>query len=105
MLRRCSFVLFLLCATASYSNSDQPRNLVSPPAAQTDSTITLVWDKPTDYASVKSYEVYQDGVKIGDSTRCNFQTTNLQPARAYTFTVRAKRGTGVSLPSNPVNAS
>ena len=105
MMRPCSFILFLLCATVSYSDSGPPRNLLSPSAAQTDSTITLIWDKPADYAGVTGYDIYQDEVKIGDSTRCNFQARNLQPARAYTFTVRAKSGKVISPPSNSVGVS
>jgi polygalacturonase len=105
MTRPCLIGLFLLCATVGYADLGSPRNLISPPAAQTDSTITLIWDKPTEYASVTGYDIYQDGNEIGDSTRCNFQAGNLQPARAYTFIVRAKSGKAISLPSNSVRVS
>jgi polygalacturonase len=96
---------FFFWAVACHSEVGAPRNLISPPGAQTDSSITLLWDKPVEYSSVTGYEVCQDGTRVGAPTRCNFQATNLSAARAYTFTVRAKSGTALSAPANTVTVS
>ena len=46
-------------------------NLRVPTLAYDDTSITLVWDKPENYADIANYYVYSDGVKIGDA-RSNF---------------------------------
>jgi polygalacturonase/glucan-binding YG repeat protein len=42
-----------------------------PTLAYDDTSVTLVWDKPENYADVVNYNVYQDGVKVGDA-KSNF---------------------------------
>lgn len=46
-------------------------NLRVPTLAYDDTSITLVWDKPQNYADIANYNVYCDGEKIGDA-RSNF---------------------------------
>ena len=74
-----------------------PQNLMSPPAAVTDSTILLLWDKPAniDQIPFSQYCVYRDGVQVGETTRGGFNATGLAPDTAYTFTVKAKDKRGV----------
>ena len=49
----------------------------------------LSWDKATDNIGVAGYIIYQDGVKIGVSTKTNFAVSNLTAGETYTFTVAA----------------
>lgn len=51
--------------------SSDVTNLRVPTLAYDDTSITLVWDKPENYADVANYYVYLDDVKIGDA-RSNF---------------------------------
>lgn len=105
-MKRTSLIVVLsLGANLCYARVEPPRNLMSPPAAQTDSTIALLWDKPLDYSNVNSYEIYQDGKLAGTSTRCNFKATGLEANRTYTFAVRAKSATETSKPGNTIKIS
>jgi polygalacturonase len=56
--------------SASEGSSDVT-NLRVPTLAYDDTSITLVWDKPENYADVANYYVYLDDVKIGDA-KSNF---------------------------------
>jgi polygalacturonase len=78
---------------------------MSPPAAQTESTITLLWDKPSDDSNVKGYEIYQGRELAGTSTRCNFKATKLRAGTKYSFTVMAENGSEISKPSNRLTIS
>jgi polygalacturonase len=51
--------------------SQDVTNLRVPTLAYDDTSITLVWDKPENYANVDNYNVYLNGAKIGDA-RSNF---------------------------------
>src|SRR5271166_4068346 len=96
-MKKMPFALIvILGANLGYAGIEPPRNLMSPPGAQTDSTITLLWDKPSDYSNVKGYEIYQDGKLAGTSTRCNFKATNLPPGQKHVFAVKAKSETEAS---------
>jgi len=44
-----------------------PQNLMIPPLAYDDSSITLIWSKPCDYSNVVSYNVYQEGSLVGNT--------------------------------------
>lgn len=58
--------------SASEGSSDVT-NLRVPTLAYDDTSITLVWDKPENYADVANYYVYLNDVKLGDA-RSNFAT-------------------------------
>ncbi len=105
MKKKSLIIILSLGATVCYSEVEPPQNLMSPPAAQTDSTITLLWDKPLDHTNVTGYEIYQNGKLTGTSTRCNFQAVNLSPNNTYIFDVKAKSGTETSKRSNSVEVS
>ncbi|MDB5084742.1 MAG: hypothetical protein JWN30_1628, partial [Bacilli bacterium] len=55
-----------------------PRNLIMPPAAHTDTTIDLMWDKPDHFRQKGNFKVY-----------------DLLPNTAYTFAVAAVNLDGV----------
>ena len=68
----------------------------------TSSTTSLSWTAATDNIGVTNYEVFQDGVSIGNSgTATNFNVTGLAPETSYDFTVFAEDAAGnVSAVSN-----
>lgn len=70
----------------------QPQNLSSP--AQTGTTIDLVWDASTDDVGVTSYNIYRDGVLVGNESNTTHTATGLDPATAYDFQVSALDAAG-----------
>lgn len=59
-----------LTAESRYSRSEGSSDVTNvrvPELAYDDTSITLVWDKPENYADVVNYYVYRDDVKIGDA--------------------------------------
>ncbi len=57
----------------------------------TDTAIALVWDRAyvAGLGDVTSYNIYQDGVKIGSSTSTSFLAKGLEANTDYTFQVEA----------------
>jgi exo-poly-alpha-galacturonosidase len=105
------------------TNSDVPQNPCVPALAYDDTNVTLVWNKPDNYANVVDYNVYMNGTKIGSAaenntvhsvakpyidrfyaedtagfhtkiTFHNFRVTGLAPDTNYTFTVRSVDSAG-----------
>lgn len=58
----------------------------------TDSAVTLSWTASTDNVGVVGYFVYQDGVKVGETTVTSYTVKGLTRSTTYTFTVRAYDG-------------
>jgi len=56
-----------------------PLNLRVPPASETDSTVTLIWDKPQDYKDITGYEVYLGKSPSGRITKTNYTVEGLVP--------------------------
>ncbi|WP_310601593.1 cellulase family glycosylhydrolase [Anaerosporobacter sp.] len=52
-------------------------------------TANLSWTASTDNVGVEGYIVYQDGVKLGVTTKTSYAVTGLAQSTAYTFTVAA----------------
>jgi chitodextrinase len=83
-----------------------PTNLTSP--TKTDKSVTLNWTASSDNVGVTGYDIYNGTSLAGTVTGATytFTATGLQPATAYTFTVKAKDAAGnVSAASNAVSAS
>ena len=86
-----------------------------------DTGLTLVWSKPAQYSGISDYNVYENGVKIGDAnhngmapaqkysdrfysdaanstavktSEHNYIVTGLSPSTTYTFTVKAVDASG-----------
>lgn len=55
----------------------------------TRTSLTLSWTASTDNVAVVKYFIYQNGVKIGESTTPSFNVINLTRNTTYTFTVAA----------------
>lgn len=60
-----------------------PENLLSPPAAQTETTIALVWDKPKNASGVARYEVYVNGKLHGSSQSTDYTAVGLEHNQEY----------------------
>jgi polygalacturonase len=92
--------------TSVKTNSNKnlvPRNLISPPAAQTDTSIALIWDKPTDVADTIFYEVYLNEKLIGTSKITDYTIKDLASSVEYEVFVRAVLKNGeTSLNSNTI---
>lgn len=72
----------------------------------TDNTIDLNWTASTDNVGVASYDVYQGGSLVGNSTSTSYQATGLSSNTAYSFYVIAKDAAGnTSAQSNTANAT
>ena len=81
-----------------------PQNLMVPPLAYDDSSITLIWSKPCDYSNVVSYNVYQEGSLAGNTKNLFYTAEELiEPGLPYSFYVTAVDAFGnESEPSNTV---
>ncbi len=70
----------------------------------TSTTTNLSWSGATDNVGVTSYDVYRGVTFIGNTASTTFNVTGLTASTSYSFTVRARDGSGnVSVASNTVN--
>ena len=72
-----------------------PRNLITPPESQTETSVTLLWDPPSEDERGVGYVVYRDDKPVGTSLKTCYTVTGLAPATAYRFAVRTKNAAGV----------
>jgi exo-poly-alpha-galacturonosidase len=84
-----------------------PQNIMVPPLAVDDQSITLIWSKPSDYANVVGYKVYQDGTLVSQTKKLSYSAKeSIEPAKAYEFFVTAVDANGnESSPSNKITVS
>jgi polygalacturonase len=64
-------------------------NLISPPAAQTDTTIAIIWDKQARLEEFKCYEIYLDNKCIGTSVYTDYTISDLRCDWEYEIYVQA----------------
>lgn len=65
-------------------------------------SISLTW---SDAENAQKYNIYQNGVNIGNSNSTSYDVTGLTPNTTYNFTVTGVRGTKESAQSAPVEAT
>jgi len=65
-----------------------PQKLMVPPLAYDDSSITAIWNKPSDYSNVVSYNVYQNGSLAGNTKKLFYNITGLESNSPYSITVK-----------------
>jgi len=70
------------------------QNLISPPETETDTSITVLWDKPTEYETVTGYDIYVDGSYWGYSKITNYTINAIKPNRSYSISIVAKDAEG-----------
>jgi len=92
----CTYLIIftLLFTTTSYAGKvdrtppSAPTNLRAVTVA--DTSVSLVWNAATDNVGVKSYDVYQDGIRVANTITASYNASGLTPAKAYKFYVKAK---------------
>lgn len=72
--------------------------------SKTETSITLGWDKPK-FGDSYHYEIFNNGISLGESEDTTFTLAGLMPNTAHTFHVVAKMNDKVSLPSNTFRAA
>ncbi|MFC3802296.1 NPCBM/NEW2 domain-containing protein [Cohnella sp. GCM10012308] len=80
-----------------------PANLAV--ASKTDEAVSLTWSAASDNVGVVAYDVYRNGTLAGSTApgEIAYTVTGLEPATAYSFTVRARDAAGnVSDASTPL---
>ncbi|HZZ56624.1 MAG TPA: glycoside hydrolase family 28 protein [Opitutaceae bacterium] len=83
--------------------SAMPRNLFVPPRTETDTSITLMWDKPEAPGDVADYVPYCDGRPLTATSRTNCTVDDLEPDRKHSFFIRARDASGrLSPPSDTI---
>ncbi|MEO8562807.1 MAG: lectin [bacterium] len=85
----------------------QPTNVK---AAAAGTTVTVTWNASTDNVSLKAYDVYRNGVKVGTvnagGTSSSFTDSGLATNTTYTYTIVARDSQGnVSPASAPVRVT
>lgn len=95
--------------THMYKDQSKDRsslNLISPPAAQTDTSIALVWDKFSGAEEIKYYEIYLDKSRIGISVNTDYTISGLTGGREYEIYVQAVTvHNTVTVKSDPITAA
>jgi exo-poly-alpha-galacturonosidase len=85
------------------TNTPPPQKLIVPPMAYDDCSITVIWEKPSEYKNVASYNIYQNGSLAGNTKNLFFNITGLEPNSPYSLTVKAVDSAGAeSVSSNKV---
>ncbi|MBN1787446.1 MAG: SBBP repeat-containing protein [Sedimentisphaerales bacterium] len=79
------------------ANLNAPQNPMVPPMAYDDTGLILIWSKPKDYSNVASYNVYQNGSFLGNTTNLFYNVSGLSPNTMYPFTVASVNAAGAEL--------
>ncbi|NOU62862.1 glycoside hydrolase family 28 protein [Paenibacillus sp. LMG 31461] len=77
-----------------------PLNLKSPPASQTDTSIALIWDKPSDSLEIVCYHVFVNGTIHGISTSTDYTISSLESSKEYEAYVCSVSMNGIVSPSS-----
>ena len=91
------------CFKSPSSPGDIPQNLIIPPGAVTESTISLLWEKPINTKQEVFYAIYKGGTVIDTVSLTNYIVSGLIPDHTYEFYVKAIYPNGkLSIKSNEV---
>jgi chitodextrinase len=88
--------------TPGIPDTEAPTAIADLTATNTTSSSTdLSWSASSDNVGVTNYEVFRDGVSIGNTSATTFNVTGLSPDTSYDFTVFAEDSAGnISSTSN-----
>lgn len=89
-----SHPVFAQAPAASRDGVPAPVNVSAPPLARTATTVVLLWDRPPGAETVSSYQVFNDGKLVGETTRLSFTVRHLPPGKTHRFTVRGRGAPG-----------
>ncbi|WP_231735243.1 glycoside hydrolase family 28 protein [Gracilibacillus massiliensis] len=80
-----------------------PKNLLSPPASQTESSVALIWEKPKLFSKVAIYHIYMDNNLVGTSRNTDFTINNIPCSQESEVYIKAILKNGeISLKSNTI---
>jgi hypothetical protein len=65
-------------------------SLIEGDTAILDNSVSLQWQASSDNTAVTGYEILRDGIVVGVTTATVFTVRNLEPGRAYAFSVAAR---------------
>lgn len=83
-----------------------PRGLVAPPESETENSVTLFWEPPSDDVDVLTYEILRDGQPVGTTAKTFYTVSGLAAGTNYSFSVRAKDADGgACLPGSAISHS
>ncbi|KAB2822758.1 MAG: hypothetical protein F9K10_03715, partial [Paludibacter sp.] len=93
-----------LCLLATGRNHPAPefvKNLSAPAFGVTSGTVVLLWDDVSEpdfmdedfFQNPWTYEIYQDGIQIGSTTKRSYRVTGLSPGQTYQFSVGCNKNT------------
>ena len=77
-----------------------PQTLMVPPMSYDDSSIILIWSKPSDYSNVASYNVYKNGSLVANTKKLFYEVSRLDANSSYSFTVKAVGNSGTESPNS-----
>lgn len=66
-------------------------------------TAQIIWSASNDDYIVSKYDVYLDGIAVGETSSLHFELWNLDPGRYYTISVIARDAAGNSSPAAMIN--
>jgi len=93
------FICLLLSAWPSVAIALDPgsvQNLITPPETETGTSITILWDKPSEYKNIKGYAILVDGSIIGHSKITNYTINSLKPNTDYLISVMTEDNEGMN---------
>ena len=80
-----------------------PTNLSS--SAVTTNSFTLLWSAATDDVEVVAYEIFSNGMSIGNTATTSFNLTGLTTSTAYAMTVKARDAANTSVASSTLTVT
>ncbi len=86
--------VFAQATAASRDGVPAPLNVSAPPLARTATTVVLLWDRPPGAETVSSFQVFNEGKLVGETTRLSFTVRHLSPGKTHHFTVRGRGAAG-----------
>jgi len=95
--------LFFFASQSLAAGVERPVNLMVPPGSETETSITLLWDKPCNYGNITGYNIYKNGYLFATVIKTNFTVKDLLPNTYYSFYIKARYPGGhLSKASNTV---
>lgn len=77
-----------------------PVDLLVPPMAFDDASLTVVWSKPAEYSRIAGYDVYLDGALAGSTVKLFYTLTGLSADSSHSITARSRAADGTTSPNS-----
>jgi exo-poly-alpha-galacturonosidase len=94
LILRVGFLIIMAMASipshaATRDELDKPQGLRVSPETETDSSITIIWDKLRTSVGVMDYKIFCDGRQIGETAETEFTVEHLAPGENYSLSLVA----------------